>query len=151
MKLQSSVFQDGQLLPTLYTCKGENFNPPLQWSEVPRGTKSFTLIIEDIDAQPKPWVHWLVFNIPGELTVFPENGTPVGVIEGICNGGTHGYEGPCPKYFSGVHHYVFCLFALDTILDLSHTADKDAVLSAQQGHELAVAKLTATAHGEKPV
>ena len=50
MKLISPAFAEGSVIPEKFTCKGENISPPLEISEVPSGTKSFVLILEDPDA-----------------------------------------------------------------------------------------------------
>jgi Raf kinase inhibitor-like YbhB/YbcL family protein len=106
-------------------------------------------MVEDRDATPDPWVHWLVFNIPPTTTVVPAGHIPAGGTEGIANGGTHGYEGPCPKYFSGTHHYHFQLFALDTVLELPATADKTQVAASMQGHLIGSATLVGLCEGIK--
>ena len=51
-------------VPTSHTCNGENISPPLEFGDLPAKTKSLVLVVEDRDAVPDPWVHWLVFNIP---------------------------------------------------------------------------------------
>jgi Raf kinase inhibitor-like YbhB/YbcL family protein len=148
MKMTSPVFENHQPVPTPYTCKEGNVNPPLEWHDVPPNAKSLVLMFEDVDAPANPWVHWLVFNIPPETTGCAANALPEGSTEGIANGGTFGYEGPCPKYFSGTHHYLFRLFALDTVLDLPANSDRSAVLSAMQSHILEEAQLVGLAEGE---
>jgi len=128
---------------------GENTSPPLEYGGVPAQTKSFVLIVEDRDAGPAPWVHWLVLNIPPTTTSVPAGHIPDGGTEGIANGGTHGYEGPCPKYFSGTHHYYFQLFALDTVLDLPATADKPQVVASMQNYIIDSATLVGLCEGTK--
>lgn len=49
-----------------------NISPPLQWADLPEGTRSLVLIVDDPDApdpaHPKTtWVHWVVYNIPPSL------------------------------------------------------------------------------------
>lgn len=129
------------------TCMGPNVNPALQFRDAPAGTVSFVLAVEDIDAQPDPWTHWLVFNIPASTTEVAEAEIPANGTEGLANGGTHGYEGPCPRYFTGTHHYHFRLFALDTMLELSSSADKKTAYEAMQGHVLDEAVLVGLCEG----
>jgi Raf kinase inhibitor-like YbhB/YbcL family protein len=148
MKISSSVFNEQGYVPRPYTCKGPNINPPLEFHNIPAQAESLVLLIEDVDAPEKPWVHWLVFNIPATVIGFPENGIPDGAVQGLCNGGTFGYEGPCPKYFAGTHRYQFRLIALDRMLDLPAESDKLAVLQAVQGHILSEAILVGLAEGE---
>src|SRR5690242_5748606 len=101
MNIFSPDFQNNTEVPKEYTCLGPNVNPPLTFADVPKGAKSLVLILEDSDATPKPWIHWLVFNISLKTTELKRNSIPEGGTPGICNGGTFGYEGPCPIYFTG--------------------------------------------------
>ncbi|SFN79707.1 YbhB/YbcL family Raf kinase inhibitor-like protein [Nitrosospira briensis] len=149
MFITSPVFHDRTNVPTLHTCNGENISPALEFRELPAKTKSLVLIVEDHNATPGPWIHWLVFNIPPTTTSVPAGHIPEGGTEGIANGGTHGYEGPCPKYFSGIHHYHFQLFALDTMLDLPPTADKTQVAASLQDHIIDSATLVGLCEGTK--
>ncbi len=64
LKITSSAFEEGGMIPKKYTCDGENVSPPLSWSNSPSGTKSFALICDDPDAPAGIWVHWVVYNIP---------------------------------------------------------------------------------------
>jgi Raf kinase inhibitor-like YbhB/YbcL family protein len=149
MFITSPVFHDRTDVPTRHTCNGENISPALEFRDLPTGTKSLVLIVEDVDATPDPWIHWLVFNIPQTTTSVPAGHIPEGGTEGIANGGTHGYEGPCPKYFSGTHRYHFRLFALDTVLDLPATADKTQVAASMHDHLIDSATLVGLCEGTK--
>lgn len=120
-------------MPVAYTCKGANISPPLRITDIPDGTKSLVLMIEDVDAPANPWVHWLVFNIHPDHTEFPEGGIPEGATEGYANGGTPGYEGPCPIYFKGTHHYDIIAYAIDKELPIPPTADRSVVLREIEG------------------
>jgi Raf kinase inhibitor-like YbhB/YbcL family protein len=149
MFITSPAFRNHSSVPAPHTCKGENTSPALAFGDFPAQTRSLVLIVEDRDATPVPWVHWLVFNIPPTTTSVPAGHIPKGSTEGIANGGTHGYEGPCPKYFSGTRHYYFQLFALDTVLDLAASADKTRVLESMQGYIIDSATLVGLCEGEK--
>ncbi len=137
MKLTSPAFENGNTIPEPYTCKGLNVSPPLEIIGVPSDTKSLILVVKDINAQPKPWIHWLIYNIPAETKEIEEGSIPVGAREGMCNGGTYGYEGPCPKYFTGIHSYDFTLIAIDSVPDIPMDADYKALSDAVQNHVLA--------------
>lgn len=132
-----SVFESNQEFPELFTCLSENINPPLFFEDIPEGTKSLILSLEDTNATPTPWIHWLLFNIPPTVTSIRQNEIPEGATEGLANNKSFGYEGPCPKYFSGTHTYLFTLTALDTVLDIPKESDKTAVEKAAEGHILA--------------
>lgn len=144
MKLESSVFDHNGSIPAKYTCDGTNISPPLKISEVPEGTKSLVLIMDDPDV-PKNlrpdgmWDHWLVWNIPPETKEIVEGQAPQGVV-GKNTGGRFGYTGPCPP--DREHRYFFKLYALDTALDLSAaTTTKEDLEKAMQGHILGQTEL----------
>ena len=151
MFISSPAFPDRTIVLKPHTCMGENISPPLEFGDLPPQTKSLVLIVEDRDATPVPWVHWLVFNIPPDTTTVSAGSIPAGGTEGIANGGTHGYEGPCPKYFQGTHHYHFQLFALDAILDLPASADKTRVTASMKEHIIDSAMLVGLCEGMKAV
>ena len=109
MKLTSPAFEEGGEIPSLYTCDGEDINPELNWAEVPKGTKSFALIVDDPDASAGTWVHWILVDIPASVRSIQQDRI---VGKEIRNSfGRESFGGPCPP--SGVHRYYFKLYALD--------------------------------------
>lgn len=143
MKITSSAFTPGGRIPSKYTCDGENINPPLHISDLPKGTKSLALIVDDPDVpvsvrKDRMWVHWVHFNIPAKETTIDEDSTPDGV-SGRNTGGELGYEGPCPP--DREHRYFFKVYALDTQLTLPQGATKEQLEKAMTGHLLASAEL----------
>ena len=135
-RLISTVFSQNGHIPPQYTCEGENINPPLKVENVPDGTKTLAIIVEDPDAPRGTFDHWVVWNIsPNEAIA--EGGNPG--ISGTNSFGKTGYGGPCPP--SGVHRYFFRVFALDNKLDLVAGAGKDELLDAMKSHVLATAEL----------
>jgi Raf kinase inhibitor-like YbhB/YbcL family protein len=147
MRITSPAFSNNQTIPVQYTCAGPNVSPPLEFADLPEGTQSLALTVMDVDS-PNNWVHWLVFNIPPSTTSTPANTIPPGGTEGIANGGTFGYEGPCMMYFRGPHRYDFTLYALDAVLDVPSASNRDVVLAAMQGHVLAEAHLVGIQEGD---
>lgn len=140
----SSAFEQGGMIASRYTCDAENVSPPLKWQGVPKAAKSIALICDDPDAPMGTWVHWVMWNIPADATVLPENMRPAkelpdGSIQGITDFGKHGYGGPCPP--SGTHRYYFKVYALDKMLDLPNSSTKKDMLKAMQGHILAQGQL----------
>jgi Raf kinase inhibitor-like YbhB/YbcL family protein len=128
----STVFSHKGHIPPEYTCDGKDINPPLEVSNIPDGTRSLALIMEDPDAPRGVFDHWLVWDIsPNEAIA--EQSAPG--ISGTNDFGRTGYGGPCPP--SGVHRYFFKVYALDIKLDLMAGADKHSLLEAMQGHILA--------------
>jgi len=138
MKLTSFAFEHNGPIPSKYTCDSENISPPLEWNDVPDGTKSFMLICDDPDAVGgKTFDHWVAFNISRGARKIEENSS-IG-IEGMTGFGTTGYGGPCPP--NGEHRYFFKLYALDTTLDLPPGATKEQVEIAMEGRILDRAEL----------
>ena len=121
MEIESPVFKNNKLIPSKYTCDGENVNPPLLIGDVPENAKSLVLIVDDPDASRGTWVHWTVWNIGPHIKEIKENSCPQNAVEGITDFGRPGYGGPCPP--SGTHRYFFKLFALNTTLDIDTSTE----------------------------
>ncbi|GAB6164159.1 YbhB/YbcL family Raf kinase inhibitor-like protein [Thermostilla marina] len=152
IRLTSSAFEDGQPIPTKYTGEGEDVSPPLSWSNVPEGTKELAIICDDPDAPSKePWVHWVIYKLPPDLTALPEGvppslrlNDPPGAVQGRNSwpsGRTIGYRGPMPPPGHGPHRYFFRIYALDVKLVTEPGADKATLLKDMQGHILAQGQL----------
>jgi hypothetical protein len=144
IKITSSAFQDGGLIPAKYTCDGADVSPPLQWDNVPQGAKSIALICDDPDAPMGTFVHWVIFGLPAETRqlaekVAADKTLPSGARQGTSGFGRVGYGGPCPP--SGTHRYFFKIYALDTTLDLPAGARKSDLLKVMQGHILGQGQL----------
>ncbi|UIE37144.1 YbhB/YbcL family Raf kinase inhibitor-like protein [Leptodesmis sichuanensis] len=148
MKLESSAFSANGLIPSEYTCDGKNISPPLTWTEVPTGTQSLALIVDDPDAPRGTFVHWVVYNLPATLTELPAHVTTETDLSGGLQGKNDfrslGYGGPCPP--SGTHRYFFKLYALDQPLRLPAGASKAQVLATAEGHILASTELIGRYH-----
>ncbi len=136
MKLTSPEFENNQFIPKKFTCEGEDINPALIITDMPKGTKSLALIMDDPDAPMGMWVHWVVYNIAPVLAI-AENSVPG--KECINDFRRESYGGPCPP--SGTHRYFFKIYALDTGLSLAKGATKGALEQAMQGHILDKAEL----------
>ncbi|MFP4028917.1 MAG: YbhB/YbcL family Raf kinase inhibitor-like protein [Candidatus Brocadiia bacterium] len=133
MELSSRAFDDGGMIPSVYTCDGKDISPPLEISDVPPGTESLVLIIDDPDAPAGTWDHWLLWNIPPETQEIPEDTRPQSTA-GTNDFGKREYGGPCPP--SGTHTYLFKLYALDIVLNLSEGAKKQELEDTMEGHIL---------------
>ena len=143
MKIISSVFENGGVMPVKYTCNGENINPPLEFVGVPEEAVSLVLIIDDPDVpaqvrEDKMWDHWIKFNIPPTTKGVAENSEPAGVA-GIGTSKNLKYHGPCPP--DTQHRYFFKLYALDTKLNLSEGVTKKEAEQAMANHIIAQAQL----------
>lgn len=139
MQILSPDFEPNTLIPSRYTCDGEDINPELELVDVPEDTASLALIMDDPDASAGDWTHWLLWNIDPSTDRIPAGSAPVDSREGKNSFGNIGYGGPCPH--SGTHRYFFKLYALDTTLTLGASTDKEALLEAMGEHVIEHAEL----------
>lgn len=137
----SSVFTDGGAMPVEYTCAGKNISPPLRWNNAPKDTKSFAIIMDDPDAPARVWVHWVLYNIPPDVTQLKEGliTEEIKAGDGRNDFGTLTYRGPCPPM--GQHRYVFKLYALDKTLEVVSEMTKQNLEAVMCGHILAEGQL----------
>jgi Raf kinase inhibitor-like YbhB/YbcL family protein len=144
MQLTSSGFENLGNIPDKYTGYGQDVSPPLKWTNVPDGTKSFAIICHDPDAplvQPGTYgfVHWVLYNIPGSETGLAEGSGDY--TKGINNFGDQGYKGPKPPAGHGVHHYFWWLLALDKELDLEPSLTQWQLLERIEPHVIGMNRL----------
>jgi Raf kinase inhibitor-like YbhB/YbcL family protein len=146
--IKSSAFKDGETIPKKFTCDGQDFSPELSWENAPAGTKSFALICEDPDAPGGTFIHWVIYDIPANVTKLDENVKKVGLVDdkikqGVNDFGRIGYGGPCPPRGHKPHRYIFKLYALDVeTLGLNSGATAEQVESKAKGHILGEARIT---------
>lgn len=141
MKIKSLAFQPNGRIPKKYTGEGENVSPPLQFENIPEGTESLALIVDDPDAPMGTFDHWILWNIDPSRTKFSE-GESEG-IPGVNHYKENCYKGPMPPP-GPVHRYFFKLFALDTELNLKIGATKEELQDAMEGHIIEKAELIGT-------
>jgi len=146
LRISSPVFQEGDKIPTKYTCEGQDISPPLVWTDPPSGTQSFALIVDDPDAPGGTFTHWVLFNIPADSRKLSEAiptqaHLPNGARQGRNDFRRNGYGGPCPPP-GRPHRYQFTLYALDQPIDLEAGVAKKQLIDAMQGHILGKVQLT---------
>jgi len=149
MEISSTAFKDGEKIPIQYVMPGaggKNISIPLVWKNVPAGTKSFCLSIVDIHPVAQNWVHWLVINIPPQVTFIEEGASkkkmPKGSVELRSSFGDIGYGGPQPPRGTGDHSYVVTLYALNIEkLDLGGNASLSAFKRAIEGKAVGSASI----------
>lgn len=144
IEVTSTAFNDGSTIPARFTCDGQDISPDLAWKNIPDGTQSLTLIMDDPDAPRGTWVHWVVIDMPADLTGLPEDvgGAAGGGVDGNNSWRRTGYGGPCPP--GGTHRYFFKLYALDSFLALDPGVTRYQVEKAMEGHVLAMGQLMGT-------
>jgi Raf kinase inhibitor-like YbhB/YbcL family protein len=146
MTLVSSAWLDGGQIPAKYTQEGDDMSPPLTWSGAPEGIVSYVLVVHDPDAPigngTDDLLHWLVWNIPGAVTSLHEHAPSLSLLpDGTRQISATGpyYRGPGAAASGPAHHYLFELFALDTMLEIpavgaSPPNTRAAVVAAMAGH-----------------
>jgi Raf kinase inhibitor-like YbhB/YbcL family protein len=150
--LSSPAFPSGGRLPPRFSADGEGLSPPLIWGEVPEGTQSLALLVEDPDAPaPQPLVHAIIWNLPAherslaEGAIRPDGeGSSDGRDVGRNSFMAEGWLPPDPPNGHGEHDYVFQLFALSTKADIGNNPGRSAVIDAMNGHVLAAGVLVGT-------
>jgi Raf kinase inhibitor-like YbhB/YbcL family protein len=156
LSVSSSTLREGESVPIAHTPDGRNDSPPINWSNVPTGTKELAVVCEDPDAgNPPPFVHWIVYSIPatakGLPAALPIDGSPMpsdinGAVQGLSGFRRAIYRGPAPPP-GKVHHYHFIVYALDT--KIATPADQPPLTRAQlheamQGHIVGQGEIVAT-------
>lgn len=151
LALASPTFDDGGSMPVRCSVDSAGLSPALQWRELPGSVVSLALLVEDPDAPtPRPFVHWLLYNLPPGLGGFPEG--LVGEAPAALAGGRVGKNSalraawaPCaPPRGDLPHHYHFELFGLDRMLDAPRALGRAALVEALRDHAVAYGELTAT-------
>jgi Raf kinase inhibitor-like YbhB/YbcL family protein len=147
MHVESPSFPSGGTIPAKHSdSEGENVSPGLRWSSVPEGTRELVLLCEDPDIPMRsPFVHWVLYGIPGDAREIPEGvgreESPIGALQGKNSLGRRGYMGPHPPPGHGKHHYCFQLFALDGPIDLTPGATRDEVVHAMAGQVIGMGRV----------
>jgi hypothetical protein len=150
MQISSSAFKDGEKIPIQYVMPGaggKNLSIPLTWSNVPTGTRSFALSMVDPHPVARNWVHWLVINIPLQVTSLEEGASrkkmPWGSTELKNSFRDIGYGGPQPPKGTGEHPYEITIYALDVgKLDLGVNTSLSDFRKAIEGKVIGSASIT---------
>lgn len=150
----SGAFASGDALNDKYTQNGDNISPSLSWTKGPFGTRSYVILAEDSGVdRHDPIVHWVIYNIPSNITSLDQNiptqaHLEMGAEQGKNVRGVAGYVGPKPPA-GQTHPYHFEIFALNTRLNLDPAkADRQAVVNAMKGSVLASGEIIANYTGK---
>jgi hypothetical protein len=150
MQVRTDAFSNKERIPQKYVMPGaggENVSIPVSWSSGPQEVKSFALSIIDPHPVANNWIHWLVINIPADVTSLAEgaSGTnmPSAATELKNSFGKMGYGGPQPPKGTGEHPYVVTVYALSVPqLELSSDASLEEFHRAIEGKILDQAEVT---------
>jgi Raf kinase inhibitor-like YbhB/YbcL family protein len=142
MKIFSNSFKNNEYIPKKFTCEGLDVSPHLQWENVPDGTKSYVLIVDDPDAPVGIWVHWVVYNIPANIKSFTENINfkNTQIKQGLNDFGKLNYGGPCPPR-GKPHRYFFKIYAVDIPTDFKEGLTKNEIINKISSHIIDEAEL----------
>lgn len=138
----SDAFADGAAIPRRFTCDGAGDVPGLSWHGGPSGAGAQALVVDDPDAPRGTFTHWVVLDLPGDVTQVTGGALPSGATQGTNSGGRIGWYPPCPP--SGTHHYRFTVYALAKRTGLPDGAPLDAALAAIGSQTVAWGRLVGT-------
>jgi len=142
-KVSSPAIQHQGELPIEYTCDGGSSSPPVEWTGVPKGTKSFALSLWHDARLIKNKSYWVIYNIQADVRGIPKNAKRIGV-DGYNEKGLTGYDPMCSSA-GGVRIYNITVFALSEELKFDTEKVKIAdLLPAMEGKILAKDTLTYT-------
>jgi hypothetical protein len=145
LTVTSPDFKADAMIPSKFTCEGDNSSPALHIEGIPSSAKSLAIIVHDPDAPMKGGVtHWIAWNIDPMKDV-PQKFN--GGVEGLNTRQKEGYMGPCPP--SGTHHYHFMVYALNSKLSVDKKSTEDELKKAMEGHILAQGELIGLYKKEK--
>jgi Raf kinase inhibitor-like YbhB/YbcL family protein len=141
-----------------YSCgSSQQFHPQLWWSGMggnPDGNPppgSFVMIMDDPDAIPVAgyiWNHWVLYDIPGNVSEIEEGVDRLGVFPAIVKRGINSfgdttYGGPCPPPGT-THRYRFKLYAMkNSELGIGRAATVAQIRAAMASNILDSAEMTA--------
>ena len=157
IRVSSPAFEDGKPMPVRFTGDGEGIAPPLRWENLPDGTRSIVLLVEDADVPSfRPLTHLIVHSIPPKKAGFAEGETPFRLrgfsAEGWGCGrnalGRPGWTPPNPPPGHGPHRYAFQVFALSAVPDYPYPPGRSLLLRTIRPHLLSQGRLIGTA--ERP-
>lgn len=147
IEVTSTNFENKGFITDLNACEfiGLNKSPQFSFNNAPSNTQSFALIMFDLDAPEKNFVHWIIFNIPADLAEIQQDiSNDISIQNGIKQGtngtGEIDYFGPCPPP-GETHRYVFKAFALDAALTLEDGATEKQLVRAMKGHIVGKGKI----------
>lgn len=144
IEVTSPAFGYNDAIPTRYTADGEGMSPPLDWRGVPPNAEGVVLLIEDPDAPtPEPFVHAIVWDLPGSDASLPEGALPSEAQPepthafGRNSYLSANYVPPDPPPGHGPHRYVFQVLALDAAPRFDSPPGRGALMEKIKGHVIA--------------
>jgi Raf kinase inhibitor-like YbhB/YbcL family protein len=144
--VSSAAFEPGGRIPKRHAPPpdGQDLSPPLAWSGAPAATKAYALVVDDPDAGPPTFVHWVAWNLPASRTSLAEGASAAAgdFVQGKNDFGKVGWGGPQPPPGKS-HRYAFAVYALDAPLSLAPGSTAAQLVEAMKGHVLSTGRLVA--------
>ena len=133
-----------------YICKnynGKNIMPQIKWNRI-NNALSYAIIFEDPDTPHGNFIHMYIPYIKKNICILGELNTNkkfdsninsldmslVNIIFGKNHVNKFGYHGPCAPPNTGIHRYIFTIYALDNILKINN--DNIEIHSSTQFEEI---------------
>lgn len=153
IKVTSPVFKESEAIPRLFTAEGDGRFPGIEWIDLPDGTRSIVLLVEDADIPfAVPVTHLIVHSIDPAAT-----GIETGAVKAFMAGpssagwscgrnflGAVGWTPPAPPPGHGMHRYAFQVFALDNEPVFRHPPRRGRLMRTIRRHILAQGSVVAT-------
>lgn len=146
MIITSPQFENEGWMPDRLAGYGEDDSPELLIDDIPEGTVSIAVVMDDLDHPITPgFNHWVAWNlppvkeIPGALPKGEIVKKPIHIEQGL-GYGKHCYRGPKPP-FNWNHRYRFTVFAVDIEICIDANSKKEDLIKALENHVLASAEL----------
>ena len=141
IEFSSPAFENDDLIPTEYTCHGENVSPPLRWSGVPQNARSIAIVMDNTYHSANLIRHWSIYNIPvATRSLDPgfstKQVTEKSFLQVKNDFEQYDYSGPCPPT-GEEHEYVFFIYALSAPIDILPDPDPIALTNAMRGYVIA--------------
>lgn len=149
--LVTGPWEDGTRIASRHTCDGEDLSPPLAFGNIPAGTVSLAVVIEDMadtntaSGSPATGVGylWVLANVDPAGAYIDEGDVPPGAAEALNDSGGVAYAGPCPEPEAPAIYRVTA-FAVGQMLEIEPGDPADLVVRMLRETSIDVAETTFT-------
>lgn len=141
INVTSSMMQERGPLPEAYTCHGEGYSPPLEWSGLPANDIGSIAVV--VDEPQRATVFWVLYDLDPQIHEIRQNTVPQSARQGENSLGQASYSAPCPEE-GAEYEYRFTVYALRGEVDLPEGAALAQSLEAIADQALARGSLITT-------
>lgn len=139
--LVTGPWEDGTRIASRYTCDGEDVSPPLAFDNVPAGTASLAVVIQEMSSAGG--YLWVIANVDPAGAYIDEGDTPAGAAAALNDSGATAYSGPCPDSEAPVV-YMVTAFAVGQMLEIEPGDPADLVVRMLRETAIDIASTTFT-------